>query len=422
MKVIVLGAGLTGVTSAWYLAEAGHEVEVVDRQPAAGLETSYANGGQISVSHPEPWANPAAPMQILRWLGRDDAPLKFRPRADARQWVWGLRFLIECLPGRSEVNGRAIAALALYSRSQLQALRRATGIEYDCLQSGILHLYFDRRSISHAEARARWLRGFGMEVHVLDRTGCLAVEPTLADCRDTLLGGLYAPQDESGDAHKFTQVLAACCAARGVAFRHGATVAGLEVNGGRVSSVRLGDAGGGIDSIRGDAYVLSLGSYSARIAAAVGEKLPIYPVKGYSITLPIDAAKAAPRVSITDESRRIVCSRLGDRLRAAGTAELAGYDLSINERRCRAIVDRVDELFPSLAEGAQTEFWAGLRPATPTNLPVIGRSRLPNLYFNTGHGTLGWTLACGSAAALADIVAGKRPEAEFPFRRPRPDS
>ncbi|MBS1173059.1 MAG: dadA, partial [Proteobacteria bacterium] len=263
------------------------------------------------------------------------------------------------------------------------------------------------------------------------------------DCRDNLLGGLYAPQDESGDAHKFTQALAALCAVRGVAFRHGTTIAGLVVDGGRVSGVRLNDAGGGVELLRGDAYVLSLGSYSALLAAEIGENLPIYPVKGYSIlgsysallaaeigenlpiypvkgysiTLPLDAAKPAPRISITDESRRIVCSRLGDRLRAAGTAELAGYDSSINETRCRAIVQRVAELFPGLAEGAQPEFWAGLRPATPNNLPVIGRSRYSNLYFNTGHGTLGWTLACGSAAALADIVDGRRPEPVFPFRR-----
>jgi D-amino-acid dehydrogenase len=417
MKVIVLGAGLTGVTSAWYLAQAGHEVEVIDRQPAAALEASYANGGQISVSHPEPWANPGAPKQILRWLGREDAPLKFRPRADPRQWLWGLRFLFECLPGRSEANGRAIAALALYSRARLQALRRDTGIEYDCLQSGILHLFFDRQSISSVEGRARWLRGFGMQVEVLDRAGCVAIEPALADCRDNLLGGLYAPQDESGDAHKFTQALAALCAVRGVTFRHGTTIAGLVVDGGKVSGVRLNDAGGGVDLLSGDAYVLSLGSDSALLAAAIGENLPIYPVKGYSITLPLEAATAAPRVSITDESRRIVCSRLGQRLRAAGTAELAGYDSSINERRCRAIVRRIAEIFPGLAEGAQPEFWAGLRPATPDNLPVIGRSRHSNLYFNTGHGTLGWTLACGSAAALADIVGARRPEPAFPFRR-----
>lgn len=417
MKVIVLGAGLTGVTSAWYLAQAGHEVEVIDRQPAPALEASYANGGQISVSHPEPWANPGAPKQILRWLGREDAPLKFRPRADPRQWLWGLRFLIECLPGRSEANGRAIAALALYSRARLQALRRDTGIEYDCLQSGILHLFFDRQSISNVEGRARWLRGFGMQVEVLDRAGCVAVEPALADCRDNLLGGLYAPQDESGDAHKFTQALAALCAARGVRFRHGTTIAGLGADGGKVSGVRLNGAGSGVELLRSDAYVLSLGSYSVLLAAAIGENLPIYPVKGYSITLPLDAATAAPRVSITDESRRIVCSRLGNRLRAAGTAELAGYDSSINETRCRAIVRRIAEIFPGLAEGGQPEFWAGLRPATPNNLPVIGRSRYSNLYFNTGHGTLGWTLACGSAAALTDIVGGKRPEPVFPFRR-----
>ncbi len=416
MKVIVLGAGVTGVTSAWYLADAGHDVEVIERQPQAGLETSFANGGQISVSHPEPWANPGAPAQILRWLGREDAPLKFRPRAEAAQWLWGLRFLLQCLPGRSERNGAAIATLALDSRERLRALRRVTGIEYDCLEAGILHLFFDRKAFAGAEARARWLRGFGMEVHVLDRAQCTAVEPALANCRDTLLGALHAPRDESGDAHAFTQGLAAACAARGVRFRHETMVERLEASGGEIGALRLRSPGGDSASLAADAYVLCAGSDSPLLAAALGERLPIYPVKGYSVTLPLAAEAGAPRVSITDESRRIVCSRLGQRLRAAGTAELNGYDMSINEARCKAILKRARELFPDLAPAAAAEFWAGLRPATPDNLPIIGRSRWRKLYYNTGHGTLGWTLACGSAHALAEIIGGGRPDLTFPFR------
>jgi D-amino-acid dehydrogenase len=414
MKIIVLGAGVTGVTSAWYLAQAEHEVTVVDRQEQAGLETSFANGGQISVSHPEPWANPAAPGQILRWLGREDAPLKFRPTADVHQWLWGLQFLRECSPARSRHNGEAIARLALYSRSELQALRSATGMEYHALTQGILHLHFDRAGIDEAERKARWLRGFGMQVHVLDRTGCLEVEPALAECRDTLLGGLYAPDDESGDAYRFTDGLAALCAKQGVELRFGTAVEALETARGTMTGVRI-CAGGASEVLAADAYVLCLGSYSPLLARRIGEQLPIYPVKGYSATLDLREPERAPRVSVTDESHRMVFSRLGNRLRAAGTAELNGYDLSLNPARCQAILSRAQELFPGATADAEPRFWAGLRPATPSNLPVIGRSRVSRLYFNTGHGTLGWTLACGSAHALADIVCGREPAVPFPF-------
>jgi D-amino-acid dehydrogenase len=415
MRIAVIGAGLTGVASAWYLAEAGHEVVVVERQPGPALETSYANGGQISVSHPEPWANPGAPMQILRWLGREDAPLKFRPRAQAAQWLWGLAFLRQCLPGRSEKTGAAIAALALYSRRELQALRRATQIEYDCLERGILHLFFDGGAFADAGRRARWLGRLGMQVEVLDRAGCERVEPALAGGREGLLGGLHAPQDESGDAARFTRGLAARCAARGVEFRYGSAVRRFRVDDGAVTGVAIAAADGTPETLAADASVLCAGSYSPLLAAQLGERLPIYPVKGYSVTLPLAPGAAAPQVSITDESRRIVCSRLGERLRAAGTAELAGYDLSLNDRRCRAILDRTLALFPRLEAAGEPEFWTGLRPATPSNLPLIGRSRHARLWYNTGHGTLGWTLACGSARALADLIDGRRPEVDFPF-------
>jgi D-amino-acid dehydrogenase len=415
MRVLVLGAGLTGVTSAWYLAAAGHEVTVVERQPAAALETSFANGGQISVSHPEPWANPGAPAQILRWLGREDAPLKFRPRPEIGQWLWGMRFLFECLPGRNLRNGEAIARLAIFSRARLRELRAATGIEYDGLQAGILHLFFDDKSFAQVEERARWLRGLGMKVEVLDRAGCVSVEPALAGCRDPLHGGIHAPEDESGDAHRFTRNLAGMCAQRGVHFHYDTQVEAIEVTAGRVAGIRAtGD--GRRQTLAADAYLLCAGSFSPLLAAAAGERLPIYPVKGYSVTLPLAEPSGAPRTSITDESRRIVVSRLGGRLRAAGTAELTGYDTQLNAARCGAILDRLLELFPDIRSSAQPERWAGLRPATPSNLPIIGRSRLQNLYFNTGHGTLGWTLACGSASAIADILSGRAAAVDFPFR------
>jgi D-amino-acid dehydrogenase len=414
MRVIVLGAGLAGVTSAWYLAEAGHDVTVIERRQGAGLETSFANGGQISVSHPEPWANPGAPAQVLRWLGREDAPLLFRWRADPLQWSWTLRFLGQCLPGPTRRNTAAIAALGVFSRATLRALRDATGIEYDCLACGIVHLFFDKRSLAQGQTKAQALRRYGMQIEVLDRAGCIALEPALAACADTLAGGLYAPEDESGDAYKFTVALADLCAQRGVAFRYGSTVDGIEASAERIVAVRVR----GIaceDALEADAYVVAMGSHAPQLVRPLGERLPIYPVKGYSVTIPLASDAPAPNVSVTDESHRIVCSRLGNRLRVAGTAELAGYDTSLTAARCEAIVRRARELFPQLDAAGPVEYWAGLRPATPSNVPIIGRGRLRNLFYNTGHGTLGWTLACGSARALAEILAGRSPEIVFPF-------
>ena len=414
MHVIVLGAGLAGVTSAWYLRQAGHAVTVVDRQPAAGLETSYANGGQISVSHPEPWANPGAPAQVLRWLGREDAPLLFRPRLDREQWSWGFRFLLECLPGRTRRNTIAIARLALHSRDCLHALQADTGIEYDRLLKGILHLFFSPREFSQAGGRATLLRDFGLRAEVLDARACLAIEPALAHCRDALQGGLYAPDDETGDALAFTQKLADLCRQAGVTFRYGVHVTAFISGKDGVVAAATGEQGAA-GLIGGDAFLLALGSHSAALARPLGDHLPIYPVKGYSVTLPLAPDAEAPSVSITDESHRIVCSRLGNRLRVAGTAELTGFDASVNPARCQAILRRAGQLFPHILPAGEVEFWAGLRPATPSNVPVIGRGRMRNLFFNTGHGTLGWTLACGSGRAIADIIGGKTPGVEFPF-------
>jgi D-amino-acid dehydrogenase len=416
MHVIVLGAGLIGVTSAWYLRQAGHAVTVIERQPAAGLETSFANGGQISVSHPEPWANPGAPAQILRWLGREDAPLLFRPRLDWGQWSWGLRFLRECLPSRTRRNTEAIARLALFSRDCLHALQAETGIAYDRLGKGILHLFFNPNEFAQAGRRAALLHELGVRADVLDADACRNVEPALRHCRDALEGGLYAPDDETGDALVFTQKLAERCAAAGVRFRYGLRVGALATEGGKaVAALAVGEDGSP-ERIGGDAFLIALGSYSAALARTLGDALSIYPVKGYSVTLQLAEDAEAPAVSITDESRRIVCSRLGNRLRVAGTAELTGFDTSINAARCEAILRRAMQLFPQVRPSGTPEYWAGLRPATPTNVPIIGRGRLDGLFYNTGHGTLGWTLACGSGQAIADLVGGRMPTVAFPFR------
>jgi D-amino-acid dehydrogenase len=414
VKIVVLGAGVIGVTGAWYLAAAGHEVTVVDRRREPGLETSFANGGQISAGHAEPWAKPSVLPKIFGWLGREDAPLLFRPRADWAQWRWALGFLRESIPGRFERNSRTLSGLATYSRECLRALRSATGIRYDELSRGILHFCTGERDFEALAGHAEAMRALGLSRELKSAKECLAIEPALEDSQSRIFGGVYTPEDESGDARKFTQELARLCREKGVRFEAEKTVDGLETSGERVESVRLGH-----ERLRADAFVVSLGSYSPLLLKRLGIRIPVYPLKGYSITLPLPAAlaKAAPTVSLTDEAHKIVISRLGDRLRAAGTAELTGYDTSVNGVRCDAIAQRIRHLFPALSAIEPVDRWAGLRPATPDNVPVIGRTRMQNLFLNTGHGTLGWTLACGSGRVLADLVSGRKPEVAFRFFR-----
>lgn len=415
MNVVVLGAGVVGTAAAWYLRAAGHDVLVLDRQAAAGMETSYANGGQISVSHAEPWANPGAPLKVLKWLMREDAPLLFRLRADPAQWRWGLQFLLECLPGRTRRNTVQLVRLGLYSRAALQALRRETGIRYDHLERGILHLYTRRSELEAAVEPARLMRELGLDRQMKTPEQCVAIEPALAPAQRLLAGGTYSRDDESGDAHAFTQELAKLAAARGARFDFGVRVDQLLADGDVISGARVTRADGRPDMVRGGAYVLALGSFSARLAAPLGMRLAIYPAKGYSVTMPVKNPANAYSTALTDDEHKIVFSRLGDRLRIAGTAELSGYDTAINEVRCQAIVRRTIELFPDAGEPREARFWAGLRPSTPSNVPYIGRTRFSNLYLDTGHGTLGWTHACGSGRALADLVSGRRPELEFAF-------
>jgi D-amino-acid dehydrogenase len=413
VRVLVLGAGVVGVTSAWYLAEAGHEVTVVERQAQAALETSFANGGQISASHAEPWAKPSVVPKILGWLGREDAPLLFRPRADWAQWMWGLRFLLECFPGRFEGNCRALAGLAGYSRECLRTLRDTTGLRYDQRSGGILHFATDGRDFEVLARSAEAVRALGVERQVKSGPECLALEPALKDSQDPVTGGVYTPTDESGDAWRFTHELARLCAGRGVHFRFGSSVQAIDSSGEEVVGVRVAE-----EQLSADAYVVALGSYSPLLLKGLGIRIPVYPLKGYSVTFHLgpEHQALAPSISLTDEACKIVISRLGNRLRAAGTAELAGYDTTVSAVRCAAIARRVHELFPGLGGITSHESWSGLRPATPSNVPIIGRTRLRNLFLNTGHGTLGWTLACGSGRALADLVSGRRPEVPFRFQ------
>jgi D-amino-acid dehydrogenase len=408
MKVAVLGAGVIGVTTAWFLNKSGHDVTVVDRHPAAAMETSFANGGQISVSHAEPWANPSAPLKVLKWLAREDAPLLFRLRPDLRQWLWGLSFLRECLPARTRRNIRQIVSLGLYSRAALQALRAQTGIQYDHLERGILHFYTSQAELDAALEPARVMREHGCDIEMLTPAQCVAIEPALAASQHLLAGGSMTTSDESGDAHKFTRALAALCARDGVRFMQD-TVRGLSRAGERVQ-VQLEK-----HALDADAYVVCLGAYSPLLTRQVGIDLNIYPAKGYSATVPVADASKAYSVSLTDDEYKLVFSRLGNRLRIAGTAELNGYSTELNEVRCRALLRRTETLFPGAGDASRAEFWTGLRPATPSNVPYIGGTRYANLFLNTGHGTLGWTHSCGSGKALADIVSGREPELEFDF-------
>lgn len=416
MRVLVLGAGVVGTASAWYLRQAGHEVCVVDRQPVAGNETSFANGGQISVSHAEPWANPHVFSHLLRWLGREDAPLLWRWRADLAQWLWGLRFLPECLPGRTRRNVADIVALALYSRECLQNLRRELDLHYDQQERGILHIYTDPEELTQAAAAARLMRELGLEREPVDVDRCIEIEPALADARHLLAGGDYTPSDESGDAHRFTRALAERAEQAGVVFRYGCQIERIAPAGSKIAGVLVAGPQGE-ELLTADAYVLALGSYSPLLLKPLGLSLPVYPAKGYSATLTLSEGSPAPFVSLTDDSRKLVFSRLGNRLRVAGTAEFNGYNLALNPARCAALMQRTRELFPRLAFDGEPQFWCGLRPATPSNVPCIGATSYRNLWLNTGHGTLGWTMACGSGAALADLISGKRPVPEFPFRR-----
>ena len=414
MHILVLGAGVVGTTTAWFLQKQGHQVTVVDRQNQAGLETSYANGGQISVSHAEPWANPSAPLKVLKWLTQADAPLLFRPKLDPAQWRWALSFLGECTSAKAAHNIRQMVNLGTYSRSQLQALRKDANVEYDHLEKGILHFYTNPAEFDGAKEPTRIMQSLGCDRQIIDADRAVELEPALKPIRNRIAGATYTSEDESGDARMFTQGLAKRCAEAGVEFRYGTQILRFEKASERVLGVQtLTD--GRHETLRADAYVLSLGSYSAALARQLGIFLNIYPAKGYSITVPVKNEEAAFKVSLTDDEYKLVYSRLGDRIRVAGTAELGGYSRNLNYTRCRAIVRRTAEVMPEAGYWDQAEFWTGLRPATPSNVPYVGKSHFANLYLNTGHGTLGWTHSCGSAAALADIIEGRKPDVDFTF-------
>ena len=415
MKVLVLGAGVLGTTTAWYLALQGHEVTVVERRESAGLETSFANGGQVSVCHAEPWANPEAPLKILQWLRRDDSPLLFRLRMDPAQWMWGTKFLLECTAARTRDNIRQIVTLSLYSRAALQELRAATGIEYDALTRGILHYYTDAKVFECAMAAASLMNEYGLDRDVKTADEAVAIEPALAHARERIVGATYTPTDESGDAYKFTTALERMATAKGVTFLYGRNIEAIGLQGSRILGVVVKHGDRPDETLEADAYVVALGSYSPLLTGPIGLYLPIYPAKGYSASIDIIDPALAPSVSLTDDEAKIVFTRLGARMRIAGTAELSGYSTDLNPVRCEALTRRAKDIFPGAADYDHATFWTGLRPSTPSNVPLVGRTKYPNLYLNTGHGTLGWTMACGSSRALADIISGRKPQVDFRF-------
>ena len=407
MKIIVLGSGVVGVTSAWYLARAGHEVTVVDRQPAAGLETSFANAGQVSPGMSAPWAGPDTPKKAMLWLMMRHRPLVFWPIPDPALIRWVAGFLGNCNATAYARNKGRMVRLAEYSRDRLRDLRHLTGIEYDDRQRGTLQLFRNQAQADHVGDDTAVLDRLGVPYDILDQAACVAREPALAAVPEKFVGGLLLPGDETGDAHLFTQRLAALAEKAGVVFRYGTTIRRLLTEGGRVTGI---DTEAGV--LTADSYVVALGSYSPALLKQAGIALPVYPVKGYSLTIPVADEAAAPQSTVMDETFKVAITRLGDRIRVGGTAELAGFSTRLREPRRRTLEHSFTDLFPRGGDVSQGKFWTGLRPMTPDGPPVVGATQFPNLWLNTGHGTLGWTMSCGSGALLADLVSGRRPNIE----------
>ncbi len=407
MKIVVLGSGVVGVTSAWYLAQAGHDVTVIDRQPAAGMETSFANAGQVSPGMSAPWAGPDTPRKAVSWLMMRHSPLVVWPLLDPAFLRWVTAFLGNCNATAYARNKGRMVRLAEYSRDKLRDLRHVTGIAYDDRQRGLLQLFRTQAQADHVGDDTSVLDTLGVPYSVLDRAACVTHEPALAAVTEKFVGGLLLPGDETGDAHLFTQRLAALAAASGVVFDTGTVIERLLTDGGAITGVVTNKG-----TVIADRYVVALGSYSAALLRPLGIGLNVYPVKGYSITLPVTDDAAAPVSTVMDETFKVAITRLGDRIRVGGTAELAGYSTRLREKRRETLVHSVTDLFPHGGDVSKATFWTGLRPMTPDGPPVIGPTTYENLWLNTGHGTLGWTMSCGSGALLADLMSGVRPNIE----------
>jgi len=407
MKILVLGSGVIGVTSAWYLAAAGHEVTVIDRQPGPGLETSFANAGEISPGYASPWAAPGIPVKALRWLFMKHAPLILHFRFDLPMLRWTAAMLGNCTERAYALNKSRMVRLAEYSRDCLIDLRRSTGIAYDERSRGTLQLFREQRQLDGIDKDIAVLRADGVPFEVLDAAGCIAAEPGLASSEVRFAGGLRLPNDETGDCFKFTNVLADMAKARGVTFLHGRSIRRLAVVSDRITHIETDNG-----DLHADTYLVALGSHSPRVLAPLGIDLPVYPVKGYSITVPIVDEHRSPVSTLMDESYKVAITRLGERIRVGGMAELSGYSDELPAARRSTLEYSVGSLFPGAGDLSRASFWSGLRPMTPDGTPVIGETRFANLFLNTGHGTLGWTMACGSAKVITDLISGKAADIE----------
>lgn len=405
MRVLVLGSGVIGTSSAYYLAKAGHEVTVVDRQQGAALETSYANAGQVSPGYSAPWAGPGLPLKAIKWLFMKHRPLVIWPQLDPEFWRWGIGMLRNCTAARYDRNKSHMVGIAEYSRDCLRQLRQDVGIRYDERALGTLQLFRNQQQLDATASDIAILQRYNVPYEVLDRAGCIAREPGLAQVQEKIVGGLRLPGDETGDCFKFTQALADLAKGAGVQFSYGTRIDALCRDGGRISGLQT-DKG----MLTADSYVLALGSYSPLLLRPLDVRLPVYPVKGYSLTAKIVDESKAPVSTIMDETHKVAVTRLGDRIRVGGTAELAGYNLKLRQPRREALEHVLTDLFPGGGDVPTASFWTGLRPMTPHGAPVIGPTRYTNLFLNTGHGTLGWTMAAGSGRVLADIVSGRKPE------------
>jgi D-amino-acid dehydrogenase len=412
MTVVVLGAGIVGTATAWYLKKAGHDVTVVERQSAAGMETSWGNGGVIHASEVEPWSQPGMPRKIIGWLGKENAPLLLRYSAIPHMWRWGIAFARNCTPERFRANAKANLDLALLSLRSLHEIVAEAGIEYDRATRGVIKIYRSEESLDNAQRSMDNLAEHGLLYERIGPNRCIDIEPALQDTKPTLSGALYFARDEVGDCNKFTQGLAAACAKRGVSYRYGETVREIERNSNRVKAV-ITDQG----AIPADSIVVAMGSFTAPLLAAVGVRVPIYPVKGISITFPRGGWDSAPKMPVIDDSKLFGLIPIGDRMRISGSAEITGYDTTPAAERAEAIISNASFTFPEMkrhSELAKARIWAGLRPVSPAGTPIIGRTRIDGLWVNAGHGHLGWTLACGSGRVLVDLMSGRRPEIEVP--------
>lgn len=405
MHVIVLGSGVIGTTTAYYLARQGAKVTVLDRQPGAAQETSYANAGQVSPGYSTPWAAPGIPLKAIKWLFKKHAPLAIRLDGSLYQLKWMAAMLANCSAERYAVNKERMLRLAEYSRDCLRELRVDTGIHYEERARGTLQLFRTEAQMEAARRDIAVLEEVGVPYELLDRNRLVTAEPALARSLHKLAGGLRLPNDETGDCRLFTTRLAEMAAALGVEFRYNQSVTGLNTAGGQVTGVRVGN-----EVLTADRYVAAFGSYTRGFLEPLGLDLPVYPVKGYSLTIPMKDEAAAPVSTILDETYKIAVTRFDDRIRVGGMAELSGFDLRLKDARRKTLELVVNDLFPGSGDVARAEFWTGLRPMTPDSTPVVGPTRYGNLFLNTGHGTLGWTMACGSGKLVADQVLGQRPQ------------